>query len=292
MAFAGFLSIAVPGCVKGLPLDDPETRRFRKTVEFLYKWLLTSWIHQGSDWTLSRIKCLCDWALYYSVQSDYSEPELLSGSPGGTRDGWASFRFLNGFLLSDLRPTRGPLKREAREKTPFLFYEFYSIKGALPLPSEERCKSSFKKHRETLSSGGQTPPEMLAGAQRFMSRYREVYPPDESSAHFTINSSAVLESSRSKGGRGTWLRSYLKKFKEDDFSLSEMRKTGPLYDCFGRFLCTFPPDCYEDLFAEVLALSPEEFTQDASKATRKRALYDLLDIASERGFRMRTPLRE
>lgn len=283
MGICGFFAIAVPGSITGLPYKDPETKLLKESVSYLYLWLIKSWVNQGSDWTLTRIKSLCDWALYYSVQSTYSEPSIESGSPGVTRDGWATFSFLKGYKLSSMRPTRGPYSQEALDETPFLFYEFYSIKGSLPTPSKEKISSSLRKHRETLSSGGETPRYLLDAAGRFMEGYKERFPPDESKAKITINSSSILESSRSKGGRMSWLRSRINSF-EDNWILSTLPKTGPIFDALGRYISSGLPDCFEDLFAEVLQITEEDFMNDSSKVNVKRAVYGLLDEAAERGW--------
>jgi hypothetical protein len=285
LALAGFLAVAVPGVVKGLSLEDPEVRRVRKTCRVLYKWTLTSWVHQGGDWVLDHLKSLCDWSSYYAVESDYSPPQIVPGTLGATRDGWQTFSFLRGSFLDQVRPTRGPFRVEPQEHTNFLLYEFYSLKGALPVPSQERCTNALLKHRETLTSGGETQPEILHAAERWAHWYAKKYPPKASSSKISINSAAILESSRSKGGRSVWIRDLIKKLKEKYFYIPEYLSEFKLFSVFGDYIGEPTSPFIEDIYCKVEILpGGEEALNDASKAWEEILILYLLDMAADEGF--------
>jgi len=295
LAIAGFLAIASPGIIKGIPLNE-DGRAIKGTCDRLFHWVLKSWCNQGGDWVLTHLKSLCDWALYYAVESDYSQPEIVPGSLGCSRDGWATFSFLKGGLLWGIRPTRGPYSEISREQTNFLLYEFYSLKGALPLPSKARENAALKKHRETLSSGGTTPSYLIESAKRWGRAYREKFPPKESSMKITINSSSILESSRSHGGRSEWLRNLIKETKEKFSPMVHIPGKLPymIYSWDGTPLafCEVSRLSLESLYVDVRTyierIDEKTFEssteQDESGAWQKIIIGVLLDMAASKGL--------
>jgi len=157
---------------------------------------------------LSALSNFCDWALFYSIESDYSQPELKSGLIGGTRDGWLRFPWAKGVLKGVVIPTRGPYSSTppCQEKNSFGLYTLYSIKGGLPKPSHEKCLKSLELHRETTTGGGVTPEPILLLARRFSEQYRSEFKPNPNEISLTNSSSSTYEYSRSDGGRGEFMK--------------------------------------------------------------------------------------
>jgi len=211
LSISGFLEIISPGLVKGLSLTPRLYQETRSGILKLYRWLLRSWCFQGGDWTLSRVASLCDWALYYSIESDYSRPEVESGTIGATRDGWVLFPWAKGVLRGLLLPTKGPYSPEgaSSERNSFHLYTLYSVKGGLPVPSQEKCKKSLELHQETTTSGGVTSEGLLNLAEDFAELYRSEFPPSSRAITLTNTSSSTYDFSRREGGRAAFVRGVL-----------------------------------------------------------------------------------
>jgi len=172
----------------------------------LYFWILQSWFGQGEKWVLTRLKSICDWALYYAVESNLDRPALLPGTIGGTRDGWLTFPWSRGEMSRRLFPTVGPYKSlDADEKSAFHLYELYGAKGALPVPSREMINDSLIKHRKLLSSGGVTDGKILAAARAYAQAYAKRFPPQPKNFQTTVSSSACTEVTLGAGGRAHYL---------------------------------------------------------------------------------------
>jgi len=239
LAIAGALEVISPGLTKGIRLRPRAYERTFSGIMRLYRWVLKSWVFQGEDWLMTRLSSLSDWALYYAVESDYSHPEIVGGLLGETRDGWLTFPWAKGVLDGKLIPSRGPHagERPDPEKNAFHLYSLYSLKGALPTPSKKKVISSLEKHRDTLTSGGTTPRCVLEAARGFMKSYRRNFPPEYSSPHLTVNSSAIYERPRSQGGRGSWIVDQVKGTLELMKEISTRQKVLP------------PPGGFPDEFA-------------------------------------------
>jgi len=260
-AFGAALSCVLPGCVKGLPLSTPGVYKTMCGIRRLYLWIIKSWVFQGEDWTLTRIKSICDWSQYYATLSDYDHPELPTGTLGGGRDGWLDFPWAQGLLAEKIFPTRGPRARippgmeevvpgaHSGDHFSFCLYEIYSVKGALPGPPKEVIQRSLLKHHQVLSSRVTPPRGILEACENFGRAYREAHPPNPKSIHWTISGSAILESPRSKGGRASWIQDLSLGLPDLLRSLVyDVRRIygedGPppmeLYDALGEVVLEFP----------------------------------------------------
>jgi hypothetical protein len=283
MAVAAALSCVAPGCVKGIPLGRglQENYEMMGGIRMLYKWILKSWVSQGGDWVIERIKAICDWSQYYATLSDYDHPELPSGTIGAGRDGWLDFPWARGPLSRKVFPTRGPRSRltpEMAKVVPiehdgdhfaFCLYEIYSIKGALPGPSPEVCVGALRTHHRTLTSTVEVPEEILRAAFRFGREYRRSHEPDPKSIHWTTSGSAILESSRSQGGRSTWLQGLLRDTRVLSYSFLRsivmdcslrLKRSRELHD--EGLLSWILYDIFNE---EVVRIAPKE-NQDGSKS--------------------------
>lgn len=266
-----------------------ENLKVKRSILKFYKWVLTCWVNQGGDWTLKRLSNLSAWCLYYCVESEYSQPEVLSGTYGMSRDGFLDFNHFNGGNLEALVPTRGPRMVSPHEKTNFYLYELYSAKGGLPGPSDETVLSAFRKHRETLLSRGETHEVILNAAERFARKYHDKFKPLPSAVHITVGNSAVLENTRSKGGRGAWIMEQLEQVKMFD-PIEIPGYQGPLYDAFGEYLRGYPTPgslCLEDLYSEVRTIDGGEgldAMMDSSKARARALEYRCYEEAHKSGF--------
>jgi hypothetical protein len=219
LAFAGFLTIVEPCLIHGFELKGlhEDTYKMLAGVDSMFRWTITSWVNQGQTWVTKRYSSIANWGQFYSTRSELDLPPLPKGTIGASRDGWLLFPWARGPLADKIYPTVGPYHRrgtQEREKEAFHLYTLYSLKGALPHPSEDVVRASLREHSETLRTPGVTPREILFAAETYGEIYASKFPPKITSAEITTSTSACLEKPVASGGRAKYLLEGTKKLSD------------------------------------------------------------------------------